>query len=149
MQCPDCGYAVDEAAVFCPRCRYQFRDVVEEEPLYPADTVIDLPERGIILDESVIDEDPVPRQDSPPAEQRLSGRELVQLEVQLLQPSALVVLIVALAAYSLLAAVPFIPVTWNGITFGITGLICLAAGLFSGVIFLVLARYWIRSYRYR
>ena len=148
MQCPDCGYDADDAAVFCPQCRYQFRDIIEEEPLYTADTLIDLPERGIITDERVLDEDLPPNHEIPAAEQRFSAKEIVQLDIQLLQPSMLVVLIVALVAYSVLSAVPFIPLTWDGISFSITGLVCLAAGLFSGLVFFLLVRHSLRSSRY-
>ena len=149
MQCPDCGHEADDAAVFCPHCRHQFRDIIEEEPPYPADTFIDLPERGIITDERVLGEDLPPEQRSTAAEQRFSEKEIIQLEAGLLQPFLLVVLIVALVSYSTLSAVPFISLTWDGISFSITGIVCLAAGLFSGMVFFFLARYVIRSLRFR
>jgi len=149
MQCPDCGHEADDASVFCPHCRHQFRGIIEEELPYPADTFIDLPERGIITDERVLEDDLPPERGSKAAEQRFSEKEIIQLEAGLLQSSLLVVLIVALVSYSFLSAVPFIPLTWDGISFSITGIVCLAAGLFSGLVFFFLARYVFRSFRFR
>ena len=129
MQCPDCGYKADAAAIFCPQCRFQFRDI-NEEPVQAADTIIDHPERGVIADDSILE--------VPPTEERdkaFTAKELRQLEVQLLQPAVLVVLIIALVSYTVLSAVPFIPLTIAGLIIGLTGIICLACGLFFGMIF--------------
>jgi hypothetical protein len=144
MRCPDCGYEADNAAVFCPQCRFRFRDIIEE-PEMGGDTIIDLPERGIVADESVFDE---PR----PEEARFkvfTAQELRQLEVQLLQPSVLVVLIIALVTYTVLSSIPFVPLTIAGLDFGVTGILCFACGIFAGIVFFVITRRSLRKFRYR
>jgi hypothetical protein len=143
MQCPDCGYEADDSAVFCPQCRFQFRDIIEESA-YSPDTFIDLPERGVIADESILEET------RPEESQKgFSARELRQMEVQLIQPAILIVLLISLVSYTVLSAVPFIPVTIAGLEFGVTGIVCLACGLFAGMIFFFLARRSLRKFRYR
>jgi hypothetical protein len=143
MRCPDCGYEADNASVFCPQCRFRFRDIIEE-PDPAVDTIIDLPERGIVADESVFEE-------LPPEERShaFSDKELRQLEVQLLQPAVLVVLVISLFLYTVISTVPFIPVTFAGIDFGVTGVICLAGGLLGGIVFLLITRRSLRQFRYR
>jgi hypothetical protein len=143
MICPDCGYDADNASVFCPQCRFRFRDIIEE-PDPAVDTIIDLPERGIVADESVFVE-------SQPEERShaFSDRELRQMEVQLLQPAVLVVLIIALVSYSVLSAVPFVPLTIAGLEIGVTGILCLACGIFAGLVFFVITRRSLRKFRYR
>ena len=142
MRCPDCGYETDNAAVFCPQCRYRFRDTIEE-PAYN-DTIIDMPERGIVADESVFEE-------SQPEERlhAFSDKELRQLEVQLLQPSVLVVLIIALVSYTILSAVPFIPLTIARLDIGVTGIIALACGIVAGMVFFFITRRSLRKFRYQ
>jgi len=143
MQCPGCGYEADDASVFCPQCRYQFRDIIDE-PAYTADMMIDLPERGVIADESILEETH--------AEERLKGftdKELRQMEVQLMQPAVLVVLIISLFVYTVISAVPFVPITIDGLELGITGIICLACGLFCGVVFFFIVRRSLVRFRYR
>ena len=143
MRCPDCGYETDNAAVFCPQCRFRFRDMIEE-PDMGSETIIDLPERGIVADESVFEE-------SQPAERShaFSNKELRQLEVQLLQPSVLVVLIIALVSYTILSAVPFVPLTIAGLDISVTGILSLACGIFAGIIFFFISRRSLRKFRYR
>jgi hypothetical protein len=138
MQCPDCGYEADDAAFFCPQCRYQFREAAGE-PEYAGDPVSGQPDRGIITDEQI-------------SEERTKGfpaGELRQLEVQLLQPAVLVVLIIALFTYTVIAMVPFVPLTVAGLSFSITGVICLTCGLVCGYVFFFLARRWVRNFRCR
>jgi hypothetical protein len=143
MQCPACGYEADDAAIFCPHCRYQFRDI-SEEPYQAGNTLIDLPERGVIADESVLEET------SPEERQKgFTDKEIRQLEVQLLQPAVLVVLIIALVTYTLLSGVPFVPVTFAGQNFSATGVLCLASGLIAGVLFFLIARRSLVRFRYR
>ncbi len=144
MQCPGCGYEADDAAVFCPQCRFQFRGIAEE-PAPPGDTIIDLPERGIIADESVFEEALIPEEGS----KTFTEKELRQMQVQLIQPSVLVVLIIALFSYTILYTVPFIPLSIAGLSFGITGIICLACGVFAGMIFYFLSRRSLAKFRYR
>jgi hypothetical protein len=143
MRCPDCGYEADNASVFCPQCRFRFRDMIDE-PDMGGDTIIDLPERGIVADESVFEEiQPEERAHA------FSDRELRQLEVQLLQPAVIVVLIISLFLYTVISTVPFIPVTLAGIDFGVTGIVCLAGGLLAGIVFFLITRRSLRRFRYR
>jgi hypothetical protein len=143
MQCPDCGYDADDAAIFCPQCRFQFRDVIEE-PIQDTGTVIDMPDRGVIADESILEET-----QSFATQKAFTDKELRQLEVQLLQPAVLVVLIIALVSYTVLSAVPFIPLTIAGLNFGVTGIICLACGLFFGIVFFFITRRSLLKFRFR
>ncbi len=141
MQCPDCGYEAEDDVIFCPQCRFRFRDATGE--LVPeADTGTGLPGRSIIEEECLFE---APR--SEVRQRTFTGKELRQMEVQLLQPAVLVVLIICLVSYTVLSAVPFIPVTIAGISFGITGIVCLAPGLVAGFIFFILARVWFKKFR--
>lgn len=146
MQCPGCGYEADDAAVFCPQCRFQFRSR-DDEPAFreetgepaPAETVIDLPERGVIDDETIFEEE----------QQGFSAKELRLLEVQLLQPAVLIVLVISLVMYTVVAGIPFIPLTIGGLSFGVTGIICLLVGLAAGSLFFATARRTLGRFRYR
>jgi hypothetical protein len=137
MYCPDCGYEVSADTVFCPQCRFQFREIAEE-PAIAEETIIDLPERGVISDESILEEVP----------KGFSDKELRLLEVQLIQPALLLVLIISLSVYTVISTVPFIPVSLAGQSFGVTGIICLACGLVAGLIFFILARRSLGKFRY-
>jgi len=146
MQCPGCGYEADDAAIFCPQCRFQFRKGADEplfreeinEPAAPADTVIDLPEHGMIDDDSIFEE----------AQKGFSRKELRLLEVQLIQPAVLIVLVISLVVYTVISAVPFIPISIAGQSFGVTGIICLSFGLAAGMVFFILARRSLGKFRY-
>lgn len=142
MYCPDCGYETDDAVIFCPQCRFQFREA-PGEPV-PPDKGTGLPGRSITEEESLFE---VPRSEA--GLKAFTGKELRQMEVQLLQPAVLVVLVIALSSYTVLSAVPFIPVTIAGISLGVTGIVCLVSGLVAGIIFFFLARVWLRKFRYR
>jgi hypothetical protein len=76
MQCPDCGYDVDDAAVFCPQCRYHFQET-DEAPVVPDTTIPDTPVRYGEIDESIFEE----------RQKTLSDKELRMLKIQLLQPA--------------------------------------------------------------
>jgi hypothetical protein len=144
MRCPDCGYEADNASVFCPQCRYRFGDIIED-PDMGGDTIIDLPERGIVADESVFEE---PR----PEEERsklFTDKELRQLEVQLLQPAVLVVLTIALVSYTVLSGIPFVPLSIAGLEFSVTGVLCLACGVVGGLVFFLITRRSLRKFRFR
>ena len=137
MQCPDCGYEVVDTAVFCPRCRFQFR---ENEDSPAVDTAIpETPARNVEIDESFFEERPNP----------FSDKELRLLEVHLISPAVIVVLIISLFTYSLVMTVPFIPLTIAGLSFGITGMICLTCGLVAGILFFFFARRSLVKFRYR
>jgi hypothetical protein len=138
MQCPDCGYEVDATAVFCPQCRFQFRDIADE-PAVAGDTVMDVRERGVISDDCFFEETP----------KAFSDKELRQLEVQLIAPTTLVVLIISLFMYTVISTIPFTPIIIDGLNFGVNGIVCLTCGLVAGMIFFVIAKRSLRKFRCR
>jgi hypothetical protein len=69
----------------------------------------------------------------------------MQREVQLITPAILIVLLVSLVTYTVVAAIPFIPITIAGMSFGVTGIVCLACGLVAGMLFIVIARCSLRK----
>jgi hypothetical protein len=138
MQCPDCAYEVNDTAIFCPRCRFQFRET-DTPPVVPGTTIPDTPGHDAKSDESFFEE----------TQKAFSGKELRMLEIQLLQPAILVVLVISLCMYTVISTVPFIPITVAGQNFGMTGIVCLAAGLVAGILFFVFARSSLRKFRNR
>lgn len=151
MQCPDCGYMADDAAVFCPRCRFQFREAFggpvfpeEEDVPGPTEPFFDLPERRMIED------DPVPADtgsNERKAAEAFTEKERRFLAASLLQTSVLVVLIGAGVTWTAIAEVPFVSVTAYGLSFGIAGILSLCAGLFAGVLFFLIARRQLGTFR--
>jgi hypothetical protein len=137
MQCPDCGYEVDDTVVFCPRCRYQFRKTDTAPAAGAAGTHPPLHDTEI--DDTFFEE----------SRNGFSDKEIRLLEVQLLQPAVLVVVIIALFTYSLVLNVPFIPVTIAGLSFGVTGIVCLTCGLLAGFAFYYLELRSLVRFRYR
>jgi len=123
MQCPDCGYEVDNAAVFCPQCRFQFQET--DDAPFPGTAIPDTPVHEGEMDESIFEDSP----------KTFSDKEIRMLEVQLMQPAVLVVLVIALVTYTLIGTIPFIPLTIAGLNFGITGILCLACGILAGIVF--------------
>jgi hypothetical protein len=138
MQCPDCGYEVDDTAVFCPQCRFRFREI-DDTQAFPDTTVPDIPVHEGETGESIFKQAP----------KAFSDKELMQLKVQLMAPTVLVVLIISLFTYTVISTVPFIPITLAGLSFGVTGIICLACGLLAGIVFFLLARLSLAKFRYR
>ena len=137
MQCPDCGYEVDNAAVFCPQCRFQFQET--EDAPFPDTTIPDTPVHDREMDESIFEE----------SQKTFSDKELRMLEVQLMQPAVLVVLVISLVTYTLIGTIPFIPLTIAGLTFGITGILCLACGILAGMVFFFFSRRSLVKFTYR
>ncbi|RPI38970.1 MAG: zinc ribbon domain-containing protein [Methanoregulaceae archaeon] len=137
MQCPDCGYEVDNAAVFCPQCRFQFQET--DDVLFPDTTIPDTTVNDREMDESIFEE----RQTT------FSDKELRMLEVQLMQPAVLVVLVISLVTYTLIGTIPFIPLTIAGLNFGITGILCLACGILAGIVFFFFSKRSLVKFRYR
>ena len=137
MQCPDCGYEVDNAAVFCPQCRFQFQET--DDVLFPDTTIPDTTVNDREMDESIFEE----RQTT------FSDKELRMLEVQLMQPAVLVVLVISLVTYTLIGTIPFIPLTVAGLNFGITGILCLACGILAGIFFFLFFRRSLVKFTYR
>jgi hypothetical protein len=136
MQCPGCGYNADDTAVFCPRCRFQFREFADA-PAYP-DTLAVI-ERETISDDSIFEE----------RQKGFSNKELKMLEVQLVQSAILVALIFSLFIYTLIWTTPFIPVTYAGLSFGLTGPVCIACGLLAGLVFFFFTRRSLVRFRFR
>jgi hypothetical protein len=130
MQCPDCGYEADDEVVFCPHCRFQFRES-SETTVVPDTTHPDTPmyygeNYGNRFEET---------------QRMFPDKEIRLLEVQLMQPALLVVLIISLFTYSLFSTIPFIPLTVAGLSFAMNGILSLTCGLFAGAIFFYLARW--------
>ena len=138
MQCPDCGYEVEDIAVFCPQCRFQFRET-DDSPVFPDTTIPDTPVHDEEIDESIFEQTP----------RGFSDKELMQLKVQLMAPTVLVVLTISLFSYTVISTVPFNPITLAGLSFGVSGIICLACGLLAGMVFFFLARLLLAKFRYR
>lgn len=138
MQCPDCGYEVDVSAVFCPQCRFQFRET-DDTPVVPDKTFFDTTVHEGKTDESIFEQTP----------KAFSDKELRQLEVQLLAPTVLVVLIISLFTYTVISTIPFTPIIIAGLNFGVTGIVCLACGLVAGMVFSVITRMGLKKFRYR
>jgi hypothetical protein len=136
MQCPDCGYEVDDSVIFCPQCRFQFRKT-DTLPVGLDTTIPDTPVHDATSGESFFEE----------TQKAFSGKELRMLEVQLLQPAVLVVLVISLFMYTVISTVSFIPITVAGQTFGMTGIVCLATGLVAGMVFFILARRSLAKFR--
>jgi len=138
MQCPDCGYEVDDTAVFCPQCRFQFRET-HDTPVVPDKAIFDTTVHDGEIDEGIFEQ----------TQNAFSDKEIKQLEIQLIAPTVLVVLIISLFMYTVISTIPFIPITVAGLYFGVTGIVCLACGLFTGIIFFFLARRSLAKFRYR
>lgn len=138
MHCPDCGYEVDDTAVFCPQCRFQFRET--DDTSGNDDTPFqDTPGHDVEIDESIFEQIP----------NALSGKELVQMEVQLTAPTLLVVLIISLFMFTVIATIPFTPLTVGGLKFGVTGIVCLLCGLMAGMVFFIICRRSLLRFRYQ
>jgi hypothetical protein len=138
MQCPDCGYVVDDTAAFCPQCRFQFRES-DDTPVGPDTAIPGITVHDAEFDESIFEE----------KQKAFSGKELRLLEVQLMQPAVLVFLIISLFTYTVISTVPFVPITIAGLSFGVTGIVCLACGIVAGMVFFILARRSLAKFRYR
>jgi hypothetical protein len=137
MQCPDCGYEVDNAAVFCPQCRFQFQET--DNAPFPDTTIPDTTVHDREMDESIFEE----------RQTMFSDKELRMLEVQLMQPAVLVVLVITLVTYTLIGTIPFIPLPIAGLNFGITGILCLTCGILAGIVFFFFSRRSLVKFRYR
>ncbi len=134
MECPACGYQADDAAVFCPNCRYQFREDTGEEP----EPVPDTSAQEEVFENFVAE---IPR--------KFSGKELRMMGVMLQQSAIIVVFIIAIFTYLIIGQVPFVSVSLGSLTLGMAGLISLAAGLAAGIIFFLSSRRSLARFRYR
>jgi hypothetical protein len=138
MQCPDCGYDVDDAAVFCPQCRFRFQET-DDTAFVPATPLPEGRVNNTETDESIFEE----------KQKAFSSKELRILDLQLIQPAILVVLVISLFVYTLISAIPFIPLTIAGLNFGVTGILSLACGILAGMIFFFFLRRSLQKFRYR
>lgn len=137
-QCPNCGYVVDDASVFCPHCRFQFR-TIGDTPFVPSATIPGSPAQDTVTGRGTFKT----------RKNAFSVKELKKLEVQLMQPAFLVVLILSLFTYTVISTVPFLPITVAGLDFGVWGIISLAAGLLGGIVFYFLTRRSLLKFRFR
>jgi hypothetical protein len=125
MQCPDCGYEVDDAVVFCPRCRYQFREVQDsgcqeiqmEDPLF---------------------EDEITG---------FSKKELRKLEVQLLQPALFLVVVVSAGLYLLVSPLQLFTLQLSGLSIAVGAGLSFLIGIAAGLLFFFLACKSLRKFR--
>jgi Zn finger protein HypA/HybF involved in hydrogenase expression len=182
MYCPDCGYKVDDHAVFCPRCRHHFPEIVESDPReipagdplfeeaaagFPAkkirmhcsvcghevdDQAVFCPRCGHHFPENV---EPDPREVSagdPLFEQEVMGfsaKELRHLEVELLQPSLFLVLVVSAGLYFFIPPLQVFTFSMSGLTITPGAGLALLIGLAGGLLFFYTARHSLRKFRSR
>lgn len=92
MQCPICGYdGIDDEAVFCPHCRYQFLE----------------PEPDMTYQEFAPRDAPRPKRSAPAgAPENPAQSEARLLEVLLLTPALILMIIFSAAIYLAIASVP-------------------------------------------
>ena len=119
MQCPFCGSeGIAEDVVFCPHCRYQFRQPepgpvsVAHEETFPAEPGNRSPERETFA----------------PGEVRL-------LEVMVLQPAVLLMIFIATALYLTIGQIPGLVMNVSGAEVRYGGVLCFIAGAFVAWVF--------------
>jgi hypothetical protein len=127
MECPECGYDVEDGANFCPQCRHAFRETGPAFGSLVPDPAVDSPVHA-------------PGNDEIP--EGFSGKELRYLKVQLLQPSLFVVAGVAITGYLTVPQVQNYSFEAFGHSFPSGGAMCVLAGIVVGGIF-----YWGMSAR--
>lgn len=124
MQCPNCAYDVDDDANFCPQCRYWFRDESETEELQQ--------------DDDLFEEKP----------DIFTKKELKQLEIQLYQPTFLLILLISLGFYIVISPLSLFSITVSGIHIATAGGISVLIGLVTGLLFFCLTRRSLRKSRF-
>jgi hypothetical protein len=134
MECPECGYDVEEGANFCPQCRHRFPEPEPEPDILAGMPVGEVP----VLPAYGSEDFSEPATD----EERFSGKELQFLKIQLIQPAMLLVAGVALAGYVTVPQLQTVTFAYRNIAVPAGGAICLFAGLIVGGIF-----YWGMSAR--
>lgn len=128
MQCPTCGYeGIAEESVFCPQCRHQFR-----EPEY--EVIFDNPPPA-----------PAPRQARKPAAEPFTGKEIRQMQVQLLQPALLLMLSLAAVLYLSSPRIPELAATVSSVEIHYGGFLSLLVGAVVAWIFYRVVLYRIGS----
>jgi hypothetical protein len=124
MHCPDCGYEADDRAVFCPQCRHHFES---GEPG---------PEE-ILAGDPLFEEEPT----------GFSAKELRHLEIELLQPSLFLALVVAACLYFLVPPLQLITFSMAGMSIAPGAGIALIVGLCAGLIFYFAERHTLKKFR--
>jgi hypothetical protein len=130
MQCPDCSSEVDDAVVFCPHCRYQFKEMEEtgnDQP-FPART-------------------PGSKRPAIEKPETFTKKEIKQLEIHLLQPALVLVLTVSLFLYIVTPDMSVFQIMLSGQKLELRGAMCLFVGLLAGIIFFLLYRRGVRKFR--
>jgi hypothetical protein len=124
MHCPDCGYEVDDQAVFCPQCRHHFESG-EPGPL------------EILAGDPLFEEEAT----------GFSTKELRHLEIELLQPSLFLALVVSAGLYLLISPLQLITISIAGLGIAPGAGIALLIGLGAGLIFFYMVRHSLRKFR--
>jgi len=124
MHCPDCGYEVDDLAVFCPQCRHHFESS-EPGP------------------EEILAGDPLFEEEAT----GFSSKELRHLEIELLQPSLFLALAIAAGLYFLVPPLQLITFTLAGMSIAPGAGIAIVVGLATGLIFFYHERHALRTFR--
>ena len=124
MHCPDCGYEVDDRAVFCPQCRHHFESG-EPDP------------QEILAGDPLFEEEP----------SGFTPKELRHLEVELLQPSLFLVLIVSAGLYFLVAPLRALSISTAGLSIAPGAGIALLIGIAAGLVFYYFERHALRKFR--
>ena len=125
MQCPDCGYEVDDAVVFCPRCRFQFREAQDSDGL------------AIQAEDPLFEATPT----------GFSGKELRQLEVQLLTPALFLTLVISAGLYLLISPLQMFTLQLFGMSIALGASLSFLIGIAAGLLFFFLARRSLRKFR--
>jgi len=127
MHCPDCGYEADDRALFCPQCRHHF---IENDEPAPGE---------ILAGDPLFEEEPT----------GFSPKELRHLEVELLQPSLFLALIVSAGLFFLVAQLQSLSISMAGLSIAPGAGIALLTGLAAGLLFYYSARHSLRKFRSR
>jgi hypothetical protein len=124
MHCPDCGYEVDDLAVFCPQCRHHF-------------------ESGEPGPQEILAGDPLFEEEAT----GFSAKELRHLEIELLQPSLFLALAISAGLYFLVPPLQLITFSMAGMSIAPGAGIAIIIGLGAGLIFFYNERHALRKFR--
>ena len=94
MHCSVCGHKVDDQAVFCPQCRHHFPENVESDP------------REIPAGDPSFEGEAT----------GFSAKELRHLEIELLQPSLFLTLVVSAGLYLLISPLQVFTISLSGLS---------------------------------
>jgi|WetSurMetagenome_2_1015567.scaffolds.fasta_scaffold16377_2 hypothetical protein len=125
MHCSACGHDVDDLAVFCPYCGHHFLESMEPDP------------REILAGDLLYEGEAA----------GFSGKELRHLEIELLQPSLFIALVVAAGLYFFVPPLQLITFSMAGLGIAPGAGIALVIGLVAGLIFYYMFRHSLRKFR--